>query len=98
MKISNIKVKPYFGIDTESKSKWEYFIFSTEINEDANETIKSYFIEHAEKENLLKANDKIKETIKKYSNDSNNEKIKFLIFYWIIDIFMIYLLYVLIIY
>ena len=69
------KVKPYFGIDTESKSKWEYFIFSTEINEDANETIKSYFMEHAEKENLLKANDEIKEAIKKHSNDSNNEEL-----------------------
>jgi len=67
------KVKPYCGVDTESKSKWKYFIFSTEINEDANETIKSYFIEHAEKENLLKANDRIKEVIKKHSNDSNNE-------------------------
>ena len=67
------KVKPYCGVDTESKL--EYFIFSTEINEDANENIKSYFIEHAEKENLLKANDEIKKAIIAHSNDSNNEKL-----------------------
>lgn len=43
------------------------------MNEGANETIKSYFIEHAEKENLWKANDKIKKVIKNHSHNSTNE-------------------------
>ena len=67
------KIKPHIGIDKESK--WEYFIFQSEINEDSNVTIKNYLEEHYLADNMIKANDEIKNIIKEHSNDKNNEKL-----------------------
>ena len=67
------KVKPYCSIDKESG--WEYFIFSREIDEDGNETIKKYLNEHYKAKNTFKANDEIKEIIEKHQDDANDEKL-----------------------
>ena len=64
------KTKSYIGID--KQFKWEYFIFQCEINEDANETIKNYLIDHYKLDNGLKTNDEIKKIILKHLNDENN--------------------------
>jgi len=67
------KIKPYLGID--KKFKWEYFIFQSEINEDANKSIKNYLLDHNRLDNIIKRNDEIKKIISEHSNDENNEQI-----------------------
>lgn len=65
--------RPYVTNDKESK--WEYFIFPGEINDEKNETIKNYLKENYAKENMLKANDQIKAIVKLHASDHNNDKL-----------------------
>ena len=72
-KFSKYNIKPFTTKDTESN--WEYYIFSGEINNDRNETIKLYLNEHYENENFLKAHDEMKRIVDAHSNDRDNDKL-----------------------
>ena len=67
------KVRPY--VETDEETQWEYFIFQCEINEDANESIKNYLIDHYKLDNALKGNEEIKKIIQEHSNDENNDQL-----------------------
>ena len=65
------KIKPYHVVD--KTSKWDYYLFSTEISEDSNEIIKDYILRDAKEDNILKANSEIQSVINEHENDLNNE-------------------------
>lgn len=64
------KVKPYISKD--KQYKWDYFIFQSKINDDINETIKSYLNDHYQSQNLLKYKDHIQKIISLNSDYENN--------------------------
>ena len=64
------KVKPYISKD--KQYKWDYFIFHSKINDDSNDTIKSYLNDHYQSENLLKYKDHIQKIISLNSDYENN--------------------------
>ena len=64
-------IKPYHSVDKETN--WDYYLFSNEINEDANEIIKEYILKDAKEDNILEANEEIKAVITEHEKDLNNE-------------------------
>ena len=65
------KIKLFYAVD--KTSKWDYYLFSTEISEDTNEIIKDYILKDVKEDNILKANDEIQSVIEEHKNDLNNE-------------------------
>jgi len=65
------KIKLFYAVD--KTSKWDYYLFSTEISEDTNEIIKDYILKDGKEDNILKANSEIKSVMKDHENDLNNE-------------------------
>ena len=60
---------------TKKNSNWEYYIFQGKIDDEKNKVIGQYLKEHCKEENMLKADEKIKEAIKSHSNDKDNEQL-----------------------
>ena len=65
--------RPYVTNDNESK--WEYFIFQGEINDEKNKTISQYLQDNYNQENMIQANEEIKQLVKIHSKDTNNERL-----------------------
>ena len=55
------EIKPFIG--TDKILNWDYFIFQSEINDEANDTINNYLEDDSQSENELKYNDEIQNII-----------------------------------